>query len=67
MSPGEQEDFADTLAIALYHDARVMGFDAMLQLHHLELTAAAAEALTWRLGWLAAHYPAYERAMHGDA
>jgi hypothetical protein len=67
MSPGEVEDFEDTLAIALYLEGRLMGFDAMLQLRHLELTAAAVERLCWRLTWLAAHYPAYERAAAGGA
>jgi hypothetical protein len=67
MSPGEPEDFEDTLAIALYREGRLLGFDAMLQLRDLALTPAHAERLTWRLTWLAANYPAYERAQQGGA
>jgi hypothetical protein len=67
MSPGEPEDFDDTLAIALYHEGRLIGFDAMLQLRDLPLTPPQAERLCWRLTWLAAHYPAYERAQQGSA
>jgi hypothetical protein len=67
MSPGEPEAFDDTLAIALYLEGRLIGFPAMLQLRDLTLTPPQAEGLTWRLTWLAANYPAYERAQQGSA
>jgi hypothetical protein len=67
MSPGESEEWEDTLAIALYLEGRLLGFETMLQLRDLELTPPQAERLTWRLTWLAANYPAYERAQHGSA
>lgn len=67
MSPGEAEDFGDTLAIALYLEGRLIGFPAMLQLRDLTLSPPEAERLTWRLTWLAANYPAYERSQQGSA
>jgi hypothetical protein len=67
MSPGEPEDFEDTLAIALYLEGRLIGFEAMFRIRQLELTPVQAERLTWRLTWLAANYPAYERAQQGAA
>ena len=66
MSPGEPEDFQDTLAIALYLEGRLLGFDTLFALRHLEITPADAERLTWRLTWLAANYPAYERPVTSD-